>query len=148
MKITGPGQPPNQGVPEGPGAGPDKSTKPDRSAKSEGVGSPAGVADPAAPDARKTGTVFAEKVAGTSATPSSEVSAPRRAGDVSVQDLAAELKAGRLDAKAAVDKIIDRVVGVQLGPTAPAHVRAQVQAALRDALESDPLLAEKLRGLE
>jgi len=43
--------------------------------------------------------------------------------------------------------VIDRVVTAQLGPDAPTHVRDKVQAALRDALDDDPLLADKLRSL-
>jgi hypothetical protein len=150
MKITGPGQPPVAGAPGNSG---ENSTE--GPLKGEGVGSASRTADATGADAKKTassGKAFAEKVSGekvsgTTAPRTAEVNAARRPGEVSVQDLAAELKAGKLDARAAVDKMIDRVVGVQLGAEAPAHVREKVQAALRDALESDPLLAEKLRGL-
>lgn len=133
MKINGPGQPPVSGTPKESG--------------SEGVGSPSRVSDTTAPDAKQTsgtGKAFAEKLAGT---PPAQTAAARRPGEISVADLAADLKTGKLDARSAVDKVIDRVVNVQLGQDAPPHLREQVQAALRDALDSDPLLADKLRGL-
>ncbi|HEY4183593.1 MAG TPA: hypothetical protein VGP07_00930 [Polyangia bacterium] len=139
MKINGPGQPPASGTPttgEGEGVASTSRT------------SDATAADATAADARKTsgaGKAFAEKLAGTSSAQTD--AAARRPGEISVKDLAAELTTGKLDARGAVDQVIDRVVNVQLGQNAPAHVREQVQAALRDALESDPLLAEKLRGL-
>ena len=134
MKINGPGQPPVSGTPKESG--------------SEGVGSPSRVSDTAAPDTKQTsgtGKAFAEKLTGTP--PAQTAAAARRPGEISVADLAADLKTGKLDARSAVDKVIDRVVNVQLGQNAPPHLREQVQAALRDALESDPLLADKLRGL-
>lgn len=68
-------------------------------------------------------------------------------GEVAVNDLAADLKAGKLAPRAAIDKIVDRVVARQIGPETPAAVRDQVRAALQEAVESDPLLAEKLRQL-
>jgi hypothetical protein len=134
MKINGPGQPPASGAPT--------------TGEGEGVASTSRVSDATAPDAQKTsgtGKAFAEKLAGTS--PAQTGATVRRPGEISVKDLAAELKTGKLDARGAVDQVIDRVVNAQLGQNAPAHLREQVQTALRDALESDPLLAEKLRGL-
>jgi hypothetical protein len=145
MKITGPGQPPVAGASGSTGG---NSTEGPR--EGEGVGSASRAGDATGADAKKTaasGKAFAEKVSGATAPRATQVNAARRPGEVSVQDLAADLKAGKIDARAAVDKVIDRVVGVQLGAAAPAHVREKVQAALRDALEGDPLLAEKLRGL-
>lgn len=64
-----------------------------------------------------------------------------------VADLAAALKAGTLTPKAAVDRVIDRVVQNQLGADAPAAAREKLRAALEDAVADDPLLAEKIRGL-
>ena len=57
------------------------------------------------------------------------------------------MQAGKLTPETAVDKLLDRVVAQQVGPDAAAAVRDRVRAALRDALESDPLLAEKLERL-
>ena len=70
-----------------------------------------------------------------------------RPGGIAIHDLAAALRSGQLDGRSAVDKVIDRIVTAQVGPDAPAHVRDKVQAALRDALDDDPLLADKLRSL-
>ena len=62
-------------------------------------------------------------------------------------DVAAELAAGRIDAKAALNRVLDRVVDKQLGPGAPAAVREKVRAALEDAVADDPLLSEKIKSL-
>lgn len=71
-----------------------------------------------------------------------------RAGTTSaVGEIGADLKAGRVSPEAALEQVIDRILDRQLGPGAPPAVREQVEAALRDALESDPLLAEKMRVL-
>ena len=58
-------------------------------------------------------------------------------------DVAAELAAGRIDAKAALDRVIERVVDKQLGPGAPAAVREKVRAALESAVADDPVLSER-----
>ena len=62
--------------------------------------------------------------------------------------IAAELDAGRLTPAAAVERVLEQVLARQLGNEAPAAVRERVRAALQEALESDPLLADKLRRLE
>jgi len=62
-------------------------------------------------------------------------------------DLGAKLQAKEISPEAAVDKVIVRIVDRQLGADAPPAIRAKVEAALRDALESDPLLLEKVRSL-
>jgi hypothetical protein len=117
MKISGPGAKPPGGI-EGPGGA---------------EGASEGVKDVAERS-------FAEKIErGSEATRAAE------AGLVS--DISAELQAGRLTPAAAIEKVIDRVIDQQVGPGAPAAVREQVGAALRRALEEDPLLAEKLRAL-
>jgi len=43
--------------------------------------------------------------------------------------------------------VLERVVDKQLGPGAPAAVRAKVRAALEDAVADDPLLSEKIKSL-
>jgi hypothetical protein len=43
--------------------------------------------------------------------------------------------------------VVERVIDRQLGAGAPAAVREKLRASLRDALENDPLLAEKLKAL-
>jgi hypothetical protein len=122
MKISGPGAKPPGGIDggvEGPG-GPEK-------AGAQGVA----------------GKGFAEKIErGAEAGRAAETSAPGQ-----VSDIGAELRAGRLTPAAALEKVIDRVIDQQVGANAPAAIREQVGAALRRALEEDPLLAEKLRAL-
>jgi hypothetical protein len=130
MKINGPGQPPAAGVTDA------ESTKPASEAPGSG---PTG----------ESGRAFADKLdrpvgAMPGAMPGA-TTAP--SGGVAVADLAAELQAGRLTSRAAVDELVNRIVTQQLGPQAPAGVREQVRATLQDALESDPLLADKLRQL-
>ncbi len=62
-------------------------------------------------------------------------------------DIAAELQGGKITPQAAVDRVLNRIVDQQVGVDAPPTVRQAVGAALRDALESDPLLVEKVRRL-
>jgi hypothetical protein len=67
--------------------------------------------------------------------------------DLAVDDLASQLKAGKISPQAAVDRVIDRVVDKQLGTNAPAAVREKLRTALENAVADDPLLADKIRGL-
>jgi hypothetical protein len=110
----------------------------------EGPGGVEGAAEPNATEG-VSGKEFAEKIGRTGAAEAS------RAGEVTapglVADISAELRAGRLTPAAAIEKVIDRVLDQQVGPSAPAAVREQVGAALRRALEEDPLLVEKLREM-
>ena len=93
------------------------------------------------------GKGFAEKLGGTDAArPASDVS-PGQAARGLTADVAAELAAGRIDQKAALDRVIERVIDKQLGPGAPAAVREKVRAALQDAVAEDPILTEKIRSL-
>lgn len=62
-------------------------------------------------------------------------------------DIAADLKAGKVDAPRALERVVERILDRQLGADAPAEIRAQVRAALEDAVKGDPLIAERLRGL-
>ena len=96
-----------------------------------------------ADQARPGGAAFAEKVAAEApADP-----APRAASTHLVADIGADLQAGRITPQIALERVIDRVVDQQVGPGAPPGVRERVSAALRQALEDDPLLAEKLKSL-
>jgi hypothetical protein len=130
MKVNGPSQPPAPG-------------EIDKAAKV------ATADDSAAGPAAKGGkTSFAEKVSGPPPAEARSAAGPARTSDVAVSDLAAELRAGKLTSRTAVDQVIDRVVARQVGPEAPPAIRDQVRAALRDAIENDPLLAGKLRQLD
>ncbi len=62
-------------------------------------------------------------------------------------DIGANLGAGRITPDAAINQVIHRILDRQIGADAPAAVRQRVDAALRDALESDPMLLEKVRSL-
>jgi hypothetical protein len=71
--------------------------------------------------------------------------AVRGAGTVS--DIGADLKAGKITAKAAIDRVVERVLDRQLGKKAGVALRQKVGAALRESLADDPLLAAKVRSL-
>lgn len=156
MKVNGTGQPPTPGAS---GAEPvDKAVKRDETGPTRDA-SPvdkSGPADKASfaeklsgkrPTEGVTGSASASKIARKPAE-ASGVNEVRRANDVAVNDVAAELRAGKLSPQAAIDKVLERVINRQLGPDAPPAVRDRVRAALQDALETDPLLTEKLARLE
>lgn len=160
----------------GPGTGPAASGGADAPSDAAGTGGP-GEAQPerrgdAAGDAKRLeqrGGSFAEKLAApvhagsigpTSGPMSGPMSGPTAAthpsrpapsnAAASVRDVGAlstDVQAGRISAASAVDKIVQQVLDRQLGAGAPAAIRSKVEAALRDALESDPLLGEKLKAL-
>ncbi len=69
------------------------------------------------------------------------------AGVVATHDIAAELRAGTLAPGAAMEKLIDRIVTQQLGPGAPVAMRESLRAALQETVDTDPMLATKLRSL-
>jgi len=126
MKVTGPssGQP---GAPSGVGSS-DDVKKPESGS----------------------GKAFAERMAPSPTTTTARdaaVSGAQRALDTTVAQLAADLKAGRLQPREAVEKVVDQLVSTQLGADAPAGVREKLRAALLDTLQNDPLLAEKLAEL-
>jgi hypothetical protein len=93
-----------------------------------------------AEDAQR-GASFAEKVAEGRGAEGSTRSASVIAA------IGAELQAGRITPQVAIERVIEQVVTQQVGASAPPGVRDRVSAALRQALEDDPLLAEKLRSL-
>ena len=62
-------------------------------------------------------------------------------------DIAADLAAGRISTEVAIDRVIHRVLDRQIGISPPAAVRQQINTALREAIESDPLLLDKLKGM-
>jgi hypothetical protein len=64
-----------------------------------------------------------------------------------VADIAGELEAGKISPQVAVDRVVERVLDLQLGQGAPAALRDQVAGALRQALEEDPMLSAKLTQL-
>jgi hypothetical protein len=90
------------------------------------------------------GSRFADALDATK--PAADPNATAAPGNLTA-DVAADLRAGRIDAKVAVERVIDRVLDKQLGPDAPAPVREKLRAALETALADDPLLSEKLKSL-
>jgi hypothetical protein len=98
------------------------------------------------------GKGFAEKLGAVKAKDATKGSpAAAKAEDtrqaVSVSDIGADLKAGKLSPQAAIDKMIERVLDRQVGRKAGAAVREKLGAALRESLADDPLLAAKIRAL-
>jgi len=71
-----------------------------------------------------------------------------RAGKVSaVADIAKALQAGRITPRAALDRVVERIVSRQVGVDGPATIKKNLSAALRQTLEDDPMLAAKIRAL-
>lgn len=158
MKVSGPNSESGVGPPEAAtGSGPTEVA-----GGAEGrsrLGSTAeatGTAETTAPErAGQSGQAFAEKLAAKTAEklatgapgPGPATTGARApAGDTTA--IAADLDAGRLAPAAAVDKLLEQVLTRQLGSDATPAIRERVRAALRDALENDPLLAEKLGRLD
>ena len=135
MKINGGGQPP---VPDVDGAENAAVAGLEKAGSASASSAPRGPDQPGA-----TGKTFAEALSDPGAVRAPEVAA----GDPAVRALAADLDAGKLDAGTAVDKLIEHVVQLQLGSGASVQAREQVAAALREAVATDPLIAEKLKRL-
>jgi hypothetical protein len=92
------------------------------------------------------GRTFAETLAAGGPAPGAD--AARVGGaDALTADIAADLRAGKIDPKAALDRVVERVLDRQLGADAPDALRAQLRDALRDTISSDPFLTDRLRGL-
>ena len=93
-----------------------------------------------APDAAKTdGSMPADSVQGeTFETFADKLEAGR----------AAQAQAAGPTLSPAIERVLDQVVGSQLAADAPPALRESLRAALRETLENDPFLAEKLRRLQ
>lgn len=149
MKVNGPGT--SAGAPpEGTSApkGPERTAKAERSADKNGATGAEHVKTDAS------GRTFAETLAAgqPGAAPPASTKAPASmkapaSVDALTSDIASDLKAGRIDAKAALDRVVERVLDQQLGKNAPAALRDQLREALRDTITSDPFLTDRLRGL-
>ncbi len=152
MKVSGPNSGPGAGAAEAAaGAGPDEAAGPVDGAPKSGSTAGIGATDATGAVERTEGTgrAFAEKLAaaGTPAAADAPGAAAQPAELHATAGIAADLEAGRLTPAAAVDKVLEQVLATQVGADAPAAVRERVRAALQDALENDPLLADKLRRL-
>lgn len=108
------------------------------------AGAPTGKTSPSAP---AKGKAFADKLAAAERPSATTAPAPAAPGAAALAEVSAALEAGRLSAKAAVDKVVEVVLDRQLGPSASPALRAQLAQALHESLTDDPLLAAKLRSL-
>jgi hypothetical protein len=111
---------------------------------------PSAAAGKASGAARSTGKGFAaklEKAAAQSSATAEPASPARTRASLSVADLGADLRAGRITPQAAIDKVIDRIVAKQLGIHAGPAAKEKLGGALREHLADDPLLAAKIRAL-
>ena len=110
------------------------------------AGAPTGKASPSAP---AKGKAFTDKLAAAERPQPATAPAPTvgTRGASALAEVSAALEAGRLSAKAAVDKVVEVVLDRQLGPSASPALRAQLAQALHESLTDDPLLAAKLRSL-
>lgn len=132
---------------KGPGGGPPESSQLEGN---EPEGHKVGGKDEATPTAPH-GSRFAEKL-GASQAPgrveqAAEASGAKETSGGLAAHLAADLKAGKISAQAAIDRVIEGVLEKQLGSNAPAPVREKLRAALETAVADDPLLSEKIRSL-
>jgi hypothetical protein len=64
-----------------------------------------------------------------------------------LHQVASELQAGKITPEHAVDRVVHLVLDQQLGADAPVAIRNNVEAALRNTLETDPMLADRVRKL-
>jgi hypothetical protein len=64
-----------------------------------------------------------------------------------VAEVGADLRAGRINAQVALDRVVQRVLDQQVGVNAPAAVREKLAAVLRQTLQDDPVLAAKVTSL-
>lgn len=64
-----------------------------------------------------------------------------------VADISADLKAGRIGADAAVDKVVSLIVERQVPAATSPALREQVQAALRATLQNDPFVGAQIGAL-
>jgi hypothetical protein len=64
-----------------------------------------------------------------------------------IAEVSADLRAGRINAQTALDRVVERVLDQQVGAHAPAAVREKLAAVLRQTLEDDPVLAAKVQSL-
>lgn len=61
--------------------------------------------------------------------------------------LADEVRSGRLDAKTAIDRLVERALGAGPAAALPPARRAELEALLRSALDEDPTLVAIQRDL-
>ncbi|HET6283271.1 MAG TPA: hypothetical protein VFH73_20105 [Polyangia bacterium] len=130
MKVTGPNTGTPDATPAADSSGPSQGAKPDQTGA--------------------TGKAFSERLSDPAAVrDTSAAGAAAKAGGISgiTSDIAAELKAGKLQPRAAVEQVMERLLQQHLTADAPPAVREKLRAALQETIDSDPFIAEKLRSL-
>jgi hypothetical protein len=142
MKVNGPGSAAGGAPPVPPSAPRDGAGAVDRASQGAAAGTE---------KSQPAGRTFAETLAAARAPePGAEVVAPAKPAHVAAavdpltSDIAADLEAGRIDPRAALDRVVERVLDQQLGSNAPSALREQVRDALRDTISSDPMLTDLL----
>jgi hypothetical protein len=133
MKVTGPG---SGAPPEGPGAAEGVAGK----TGPQGPSSTSGVEAPEA-----SGRTFAETLGADRSVKGPAAAKGAGVVDPLTADIAADLKAGKIDPQAALDRVVERVLDQQLGANAPPALRAQLRDVLRETMSSDPALTDRLR---
>jgi hypothetical protein len=98
----------------------------------------------------KEGTGFADKLDRTAETNQGSPATP--AARTTPQgkltgDIAAALARKEITPETAVDQVVSRILDTQVGPGTKSATRASVETALRDALETDPVLSAKVKSL-
>ncbi|PID38179.1 MAG: hypothetical protein CSA24_01420 [Deltaproteobacteria bacterium] len=90
---------------------------------------------------------FADTLTGTKRTEQARAATTaQRPPPAALEQLVAELRAGKVDGPAAAQQLIERVVATRTADLAP-EVRDQLKQALERVLQNDPTLAAKLRRL-
>jgi hypothetical protein len=117
-----------------------KITGPRTGQPSEGVGE--------TPDVERSGGKFTEALGKTEsvsgAAPQGQAAPPKK---TLVGDIGQRLESGEITPEDAVDEVVDRVLDDQLGLDASPQLRSQVESFMRGQLETDPLLADKIKNL-
>jgi hypothetical protein len=99
------------------------------------------------------GPKFAEKLEKAEKTaPADAPAATERTSSLTAQnkltgDIGSKLEAGQITAGDALDQVVSRILDKQIAKGAPPATRSKVETALRDALETDPVLTAKVRTL-
>lgn len=121
------------------------------SGKSPGLTSPTDVAGK--PATKAPSETFRKTLEEPSAAGSASATAPSTAAagvepKKGAAGIAQELRAGKIDAETAVNKLVDKALAKADAAGLPPAKRTELEAMLRDALESDPTLSQLSKDLE
>jgi hypothetical protein len=74
---------------------------------------------------------------------------PARAHEVAgIADIGNALRAGQITPRAALDRVVERIVARRVGPNGSAAIAEKLNAAMCQTLADDPMLAAKIRALD